>query len=54
MFNSVPLLGLPVVNDQVVNMVKLVKEGVALSLQWEEINAEILKLTLNSLLDDPR
>jgi len=53
-YHSVPLLGLPVVNDQLRNMVKLVKEGVAFSLLWEEINTDNLNAALNSLLRDSR
>ena len=53
-YHSVPMLGLPVVNDQLRNMVKLVKEGVAFSLLWEEINTDNLNAALNSLLKDSR
>ena len=53
-FNTVPLLGLPVINDQFINMVKIVKEGAGLSLEWSDINEDILKTTLLSILQDSR
>lgn len=53
-FFSVPLLGLPVINDQFINMVKLVKEGCGLSLEWTDINDHNLKTAITSLLQDPR
>jgi len=49
-FNSVPLLGLPVVNDQVLNVVKIVKEGAGLSLEWETITEDNVLAALDSLL----
>ena len=53
-FNSVPLLGLPVVNDQVLNVVKIVKEGAGLSLEWETITEDNVLAALDSLLTNAR
>jgi len=50
---QVPLLGLPVVNDQFINMNKISKEGAGLSLEWTQIDDSSLKATLDSLLLNP-
>ena len=53
-FNAVPLLGLPIVNDQLLNMAKIVSEGCALSLHLENINDDNVKSALDQILTDPR
>ena len=48
------MLGLPVVNDQMINMVKLSKEGCALTLLWEDINTDNFKDAVTSIVGDPK
>ena len=53
-FNAVPMLGLPIINDQFFNMAKVAKEGAGLTLEWDDINDEYLKTALDTILNDPR
>ena len=53
-FNAVPMLGLPLVNDQFSIMAKVSKEGAGLTLEWNAINDEYLKTALDTILNDPR
>jgi len=53
-FYAVPMLGLPIVNDQLLNMAKMVNEGSGLSLQLERINDDDVESALIKILTDPR
>ena len=41
-YHGVPVLGLPFINDQLLNMDKAVKDGYATQLRWSQINHENL------------
>ena len=53
-FNAVPMLGLPIVNDQFSIMAKVSNKGAGLTLEWDDINDEYLKKALDTVLNDPR
>jgi glucuronosyltransferase len=51
-YHGVPVLGLPLGGDQELNLIKAVKEGYALKLQWKDITEDSLSRALNILLKD--
>ena len=49
-YHGVPVLGLPLGGDQELNLIKAVKEGYALKLQWKDITEDSLSRALDLLL----
>ena len=52
--HAVPILVLPFGNDQPGNAAKLVKEGVALKLSWDDVNEQNLFEALTALTNTSR
>ena len=53
-YHGVPLLGLPMMNDQPNNLAKIQREGMGLALFWPEINEDSLYESINKIISDPR
>jgi len=49
-YHAVPVLGLPFVNDQRLNMDKAVRDGYAIRLGWDEIQEQRLYRAINQLV----
>lgn len=52
-YHGVPVLGLPFINDQLLNMDKAVHDGYALQLRWGELDEERLHGAVEELLFNP-
>ncbi len=53
-FHRVPVLGLPIVADQSLNVKRAVRDGYALRLDWKDVTEESLAEALNQLLHNSR
>ncbi|XP_069670380.1 UDP-glucosyltransferase 2-like [Periplaneta americana] len=53
-YAGVPMLGIPIVFDQELNIRTYVTKGVAIQLDYESISTESLLTSINELLNDPR
>ena len=51
---GVPLLGLPLGNDQKSNIAKAVRDGWGLRLDWDKIDDRNLNAAIIHLINDPR
>ncbi|EFX68357.1 putative UDP-glucuronosyltransferase [Daphnia pulex] len=49
-YHGVPVLGLPFISDQLLNMDKAVRDGYALQLRWNEIQDKLLHRTIHELI----
>ena len=49
-YHGVPVLGLPFISDQLLNMDKAVSDGYALQLRWNEIEEKLLYRTIRKLI----
>ena len=49
-FHGVPVLGLPFINDQMLNMDKAVRDGYALQLRWNRIEEKLVQRTIRELI----
>lgn len=49
-YHGVPVLGLPFISDQLLNMDKAVSDGYALQLRWNQIEDKLLYLTIRKLI----
>lgn len=49
-YHGVPVLGLPFINDQLLNMDKAVLDGYALQLRWNQIEEKLLQRTIRQLI----
>lgn len=49
-YHGVPVLGLPFISDQLLNMDKAVRDGYALQLRWNQIEEELLFRSIHQLL----
>jgi glucuronosyltransferase len=49
-YHGVPVLGLPFISDQLLNMDKAVRDGYALQLRWNEIEDKLLHRTIHELI----
>lgn len=52
-YHGIPVIGLPFVIDQENNMVKAVKDGYAIKLDWSTIEEEVLYQAIRSILHEP-
>lgn len=52
-YHGVPVLGLPFINDQLLNMDKAVNDGYALQVRWNELDDERLYSAIKQLLFNP-
>ena len=52
-YHGVPVLGLPLGSDHILNLGKAVSLGYASTLYWNNITADTLSHSLRLLLDDP-
>ena len=53
-YHGVPVLGLPFINDQLLNMNRAVRDGYALQILWSNINPQILSESIDQLINDKR
>lgn len=53
-FHGVPVIGLPFMTDQHLNLGRAVNDGYAVKLAWKEVNEETLTKSLNEILHYPR
>lgn len=51
-YHGVPVLGLPFINDQLLNMDKAVRDGYALQLLWNQIEDKLLYRSIRELIYD--
>ncbi|XP_032779686.2 UDP-glucuronosyltransferase 2A3 isoform X1 [Daphnia magna] len=49
-YHGVPVLGLPFISDQLLNMDKAVRDGYALQLRWNQIEEKLLHRTIRQLI----
>ena len=49
-YHGVPVLGLPFISDQLLNMEKAVRDGYALQLRWNQIEEKRLHRTIHQLV----
>ena len=52
-FHGVPIVGLPVGSDQLLNMKRSVTAGVGLMISWEELTKEKLEESVQRVLNEP-
>lgn len=52
-YHGVPVVGLPVGSDQLLNMKRSVIAGVGLMISWEELTTETLAAAVARVLDEP-
>lgn len=53
-YHGVPLVGIPMIGDQPSNMLKAVKKGFAISLDFNTLTEEILLDAINKAISNPR
>lgn len=53
-YHAVPILGLPLCNDQRSNIAMAMKNGFGLKLDWDNINEKLLYDTIIRIIDEPR
>ncbi len=53
-YHGVPLLGFPVYGDQSLNILRAVKDGYGLKLEWKDVTEESLTQNINALLHNAR
>ena len=53
-YHRVPVLGLPVSNDQFANMARAQRQGFAQELRWIELNQDSLLSKIQELITNPR
>jgi glucuronosyltransferase len=53
-YHGVPLLGLPMMNDQPNNLAKIEREGMGLALFWPDLSEDVLYESINKIISDPR
>lgn len=52
-FHGVPVLAVPIAFDQPRNAARMVRKGLALSLDWDTLTAESVVNTINDIIQDP-
>lgn len=53
-YHGVPMLGLPLMYDQVFNMERLQRHGVAIRLFYKHLNRNYVSQQIDKILNDPR
>jgi len=53
-YHRVPVLGLPVSNDQFANMARAQRQGFAQELRWIDLNQDSLLSKIQELITNPR
>ena len=53
-YHEVPILGLPLTNDQSANLARAQRKGYALQLNWKDITKESLVGAIRELINNPR
>ncbi len=53
-YHGVPMLGLPLGNDQKSNVAKAARDGWGLRLDWDKMNDQKLNDAITYLTNDPR
>ena len=52
-YHAVPVIGMPISTDQSLNVLRAVREGYALKIEWTEVTEEILFNAIQNLIDNP-
>lgn len=52
-YHGVPVLGLPFISDQLLNMDKAVRDGYALQIRWNQIEEKLLSRSIRQLIYNP-
>ncbi|KAA0188661.1 hypothetical protein HAZT_HAZT010998 [Hyalella azteca] len=53
-YHAVPMLGIPLFADQATNMHKSTADGIAETIQWDDLSEELLKRTIVKMLSDDK
>jgi glucuronosyltransferase len=53
-YHGVPVVGIPILGDQKLNMVKAVSTGYGIRLEYADVTAESLGSAIKEVLDNPR
>ena len=52
-YHGVPLIGIPFVTDQENNLLKAAADGYAIKLSWDNIDENVLRHAIHSILNEP-
>ena len=53
-YHGVPVLGLPLSNDQYANLARAQRKGYAISFKWRDITEESLFAAIQEMINNPR
>ncbi|CAG9806948.1 unnamed protein product [Chironomus riparius] len=53
-YEGVPVLGIPIYGDQMMNIAKFASHGSSIQILYEDINEKILSVALNEILNNPK